>query len=118
MKTKVFLTGLAFFALTMVGYAQNEQKGPGTGVCDGTGPKTGINLTSVLTQVYDAVLGIGIPVPTSTGDGICDCVGDCICDQDCIYDQDQIQDKDQLQDKDLLQDKDQIKAKDGTCINK
>ncbi len=107
MKTKVFLTGLALLALTMVGNAQNK-KGPGTGVCDGTGPKTGISVTSVENQVFDAVVGVVINVPVIAGDGVCDCVG--VCDQDCINNQVPIQDK--------TMDKDRIKAKDGTCVNK
>lgn len=107
MKTKVFLTGLALVALTMVGNAQNK-KGPGTGVCDGTGPKTGISLTGVVTQVFDAVLGIMVSVPVNAGDGVCDGTG--IGTKDCINNQDPIQDQTKA--------KDQIKAKDGTCVNK
>lgn len=117
MRTKVFLTGLALLALTLTGSAQSKKNGPGTGVCDGTGPQILLVIENVVSQLYDACFGLETPAPANVpGDGICDNVDDCVCDQECIDDQDQIQD--QLLDKDQLQDKDQLKAKDGTCVNK
>ena len=107
MKTKVFLTGLALVALTMVGNAQNK-KGPGTGVCDGTGPKVSVSATGEITIVADLPQGVQTPVPANIpGDGICTNVG--VCDQDCIN---EVPIKDQIK---LF---DKIKAKDGTCVNK
>jgi hypothetical protein len=111
MKTKVFLTGLALLALTFTGSAQSKKNGPGTGVCDGTGPKVVLAIENAVSQLYAACFGVKTPAATvPAGDGVCDCIGVCICDPDQI--------KDQLMDKDRLIDKDQLKSKDGTCFNK
>lgn len=102
------MTGLALLALTMVSNGQNK-KGPGTGVCDGTGPKVSVSATGEITIVADLPQGVQTPVPANIpGDGICTNVG--VCDQDCINNQVPI--------KDQIRGKDQIKAKDGTCVNK
>ena len=129
MRTKIFLTGLTLLVLTLTGSAQSLKNGPGTGECDGTGPKFVLAIENAVSQLFDAFFGVATPAQTAEPgdgicdyDGICDCDGDCdddgdcVCDQDCINDQDQI--LDQLQDYDMLQDKDQLKAKDGTCVNK